>query len=133
YQWYREPWLGFRFERVAKADPPTGRWNYRWGHTELILPLWIPVLASALLPAVWFTLTRRRVIRRRRRQMGACEYCGYDLRATPGRCPECGRGVFTTACGERPSAALRIEDSRTEAECEDAHAEHWRLAAWRTH
>ena len=46
-----------------------------------------PLLAPALLPAVW--LWRRRRVRRRLRA-GVCPACGYDVRATPGRCPECG-------------------------------------------
>lgn len=53
----------------------------------LKLPLWQLFTASVLLPAAWL----RRVIREARRPpKGLCPSCGYDLRATLERCPECG-------------------------------------------
>ena len=56
----------------------------------LILPYWLPVLLTALLPA-WAALHWRRARRTASRLRGGlCPQCGYDLRATPGRCPECG-------------------------------------------
>jgi len=51
------------------------------------IPDWTLVLASAILPVVWFCRNMRR---RSRSRAGLCPSCGYDLRATPNRCPECG-------------------------------------------
>jgi len=47
----------------------------------------IILAAVALLILSYFFRSRRRV---RQFTAGNCIHCGYDLRATPGRCPECG-------------------------------------------
>jgi hypothetical protein len=53
----------------------------------LYVPHWL--LAAPLLLAPLERL-RRTLRSRRRRRAGLCAHCGYDLRVTPGRCPECG-------------------------------------------
>jgi hypothetical protein len=69
--------LGFRWH------PRTDRnWEYR--ERGIAVPAWSLVVLTGLLPVI-------RAWRPRRFRFGFCLSCGYDLRATPDRCPECGR------------------------------------------
>jgi len=60
----------------------------------VLVPLWLPVVLFALLPAARLY---RRV--RPRYHAGRCQRCGYDLRASPGRCPECGATASVSTTG----------------------------------
>jgi hypothetical protein len=55
--------------------------------TMVMVPHWAILAATSVLPAWSIVSTRRR---RLALEQGRCARCGYDLRATPGRCPECG-------------------------------------------
>jgi hypothetical protein len=77
-------WLGFDYLARDVGRPSFGTLAFR----RVVLPMWLPVLLAALPPAIALA---RRERRRRRTLKGLCPRCGYDLRASPGRCPECGR------------------------------------------
>lgn len=68
--------------------------------TFVFLPYWLLILATAILPAIWIASSLRHHRRRRHRlTQGRCLKCGYDLRATPSRCPECGESPNVTKPG----------------------------------
>jgi hypothetical protein len=72
-------------------NQPTAMGSYS-RHSEIQVPGWF-VVGILGIPTV--LLVRRVVLARRNRRLNLCPCCGYDLRATPDRCPEC--GTETTA------------------------------------
>ena len=97
-----EEWWGTEFVRrppipawdqyvsgILVARPLGGGFGYisRPDNRMIWLPTWFAAAATAVMPATWLA---RRVIAATRHPRGHCPTCGYDLRATPDRCPECG-------------------------------------------
>jgi hypothetical protein len=72
----------FQYGTLPDEHPAEG-----WG---LVLPCWLLALLTAIFPAVWLCWGYQGGIARQRLDIGLCPNCGYDLRASPKRCPECG-------------------------------------------
>ena len=112
----KESW---QWDAVALQDGFLPRLGFGWGGVNVVRP--VPMMAS--LPAIgrlFATSTRGRYVKapwwvlfvltaaaplawaaegNRRRwwsERGRCAACGYDLRATPERCPECGASAGMT-------------------------------------
>jgi hypothetical protein len=107
--WEREPidgplWMSL--EHDSRPPHPLFVVPYSWRHrsgftverhvrggvssatdTWMTAPYWFVAGLAALPPVVRFRRLRQRC---RRGRSGLCPGCGYDLRATPERCPECG-------------------------------------------
>ena len=95
--------LGYGVWRLSRSpDANYGSWlGFRHLLPGLILifvPLWIPTLLFLIIAArpwgiVGFTRARRAS---RRRALGMCESCGYDMNSAidAARCPECGGGLL---------------------------------------
>jgi len=74
-------------------------------YREVEVPFWFAITLTALLPAAFAYRHARRRQLLRRRERGRCIACGYDLRASPDVCPECGAarsGTGDTRAGAGP-------------------------------
>lgn len=82
--------LGFEIQNFQLGRPGT------WFDEQHILtvPYWFVALLLAVLPFIWVR-RQRRLARRRRHNL--CLNCGYDLRASHDRCPECGMPIPPSA------------------------------------
>jgi hypothetical protein len=75
----------FRWESFPSSNQKPRQFSLSMSYGALLL-------ASSILPA----LRGWQLLRARKRQSeNLCPQCGYDLRATPERCPECGRETPT--------------------------------------
>jgi len=99
--------LGFEFQRyhfvhdmgyATKRDliqgemgPPRPLPNVGVTQWSVAVPYWMLMGIATPLSVMRVYQWRKRRRTTRRALRGLCEGCGYDLRHSPGRCPECGR------------------------------------------
>ncbi len=122
---YRVSWNSPRFTRASLAAPPTiltrlgfasqltqssnlgnqfpGEPVTVYVHKSYLSPHWFWSACFAIAPACWLVAVSRRG---RQRGLGMCGKCGYDLRASKERCPECGTPSPVQPAGE-PRQAYR--------------------------
>jgi hypothetical protein len=80
--------LGIDWQRDQTQSTVFG--NYQTRRSWFDLNLYLPLAVAALLTMSFAYATHRAILPHRRARKGLCPSCGYDLRESSARCPECG-------------------------------------------
>jgi hypothetical protein len=84
-------WFGHRIVSLRFPPPQQAKWLYS---EKIFIAVTVPyaslALVTSLLPLAFVMASFHFRLRRR---PGLCVGCGYDLRASKGICPECGRAI----------------------------------------
>lgn len=95
FRWYGRAAAGFG---IARSDPPASQ-SIKYPSVRIVIvPDWSLTALLALISAIGWLRLRVTVVRLRR---GQCQTCGYDLRASRDRCPECGTPIPNRRPGAR--------------------------------
>jgi hypothetical protein len=75
----------YQFDKPLRVSLVSNRWSDYYVQFSSAIP------KLAFMPLLWVVVRATKSwIARRTIGHGCCPFCGYDLRATPDRCPECG-------------------------------------------
>jgi hypothetical protein len=85
-------YLGFGWSRINSVNK---------SGFALMVPAWGLCVLFTVIPGLWICLRLKRF---KPDGLPRCVVCGYDLRATPDRCPECGTVPANSAPGHKQTA-----------------------------
>jgi hypothetical protein len=93
FEWHHDTagW-GLPAGTSGSIGAPASSSIFRFTHTSASAPYWFVLVATAGIPVL--RIGARYLVQHHRAKnapLHPCPACGYDLRATPDRCPECGR------------------------------------------
>jgi len=93
--------FGFAYIRTGFIGRTGSNTKYFGQWRELFASFWNFCVLTTIAPGIFVWQATRKA---KRRGSGFCSICGYDLRATPDRCPECG----TVPAGKKPTQAEQV-------------------------